>query len=74
VAAGCEIYHPDVRCGGVHGQIDLALLASALDCVFARLQFSIAQELGAGAVDQEVQGAISASMRDLNGQRLLPLA
>ena len=42
--------------------------------MLARLPLSIAEKLDAGAVNQQVQGAIGAPIRDLNGERLLPTA
>jgi hypothetical protein len=52
----------------------LAPLASALKTVLAGLPFTITKELYPGAVHQQVQGAIGAAIRDLDGQRLLPSA
>ena len=83
VAAGRELYRPDVGSGGVHRQMHLAAckqtvagqrLASALNAVFTRLPFAVAQELDAGAVHQQVQGAIGTPIGDLDGERLLSAA
>jgi len=52
----------------------LAPLAPALRPVFERLPFAIAEELDACAVDQQIQRAIRAAIRDLDGQGLLPAA
>ncbi len=60
--------------GRVHRQMHLAPLAAALDTVLSGLPFAIAEELDPGAVHQQVQGAISAPIRDLDGQRLLASA
>jgi len=54
--------------------MNLAPLASALDTVFARLPFAIAEELDPGAVHQQVQGAVGTAIWDLDGERLLPTA
>ncbi len=54
--------------------MDLAPLASALNAVLARLPLAIAEELDTGAVNQQVQRAIGAAVRDLDGQCLLPPA
>jgi hypothetical protein len=42
VAAGGKLHRPDVRSGGVHGQMDLAPLAPALNAMLARLPCAIA--------------------------------
>ena len=54
--------------------MDLAPLASALNTMLSGLPFAIAEELDAGAVHQQIQGAISAPIRDQVGQRILPVA
>jgi hypothetical protein len=72
VAAGRELHRPDVGCGGAHRQMHLAPLASALRPMLARLPFAIAQELDASAVHEQVQRASGATVRDLDGERLLP--
>jgi len=74
IAAGGELHCADVRSGRVHGQMDLAPLASAPNTVLARLPFAIAEELDPGAVDEQVQGAIGTAIGDLDGERLLPSA
>ncbi len=74
VAAGREFHRPDVRRGGVHRQMDLAPLASALNTVLSGLPFAVAEELDPGAVNQQVQRAIDAPIRDLDSQRFLPSA
>lgn len=74
VAAGGEFHRSDVRCGRVHGQRDLAPLASALHPVLASLPFAIAEELDPSAVDQQVQRTVRTAIRDLDGQGLLPAA
>ena len=52
----------------------LAPLASALHAMFARLPVAITAELDAGAVHQQVQKAICAAIRDLDGEPPLPAA
>jgi hypothetical protein len=47
--------------------MDLAPLASALNAVLVGLPFTIPEELDAGAVDEQIQGAISAPIGDLDG-------
>jgi hypothetical protein len=42
---GGEVDGLDVGCGRVHGQMDLAPLASALDAMFPGLPLAIAEEL-----------------------------
>lgn len=74
IAAGGELHGADVRSAGVHGQMDLAPLAPALNTVLARLPFAITEELEPGAVDEQVQGAIGAAIGDLDYERLLPSA
>lgn len=74
VAAGGEFHGADVGGGRVHGQMDLAPLASALHSVLAGLPFAIAKELDPGAIDQQAQRTISAAIRDLDGQGFLPAA
>ena len=49
-------------------------MASALNAVLTRLPFAIAEELNTGAVHEQVQRAIGATVRDLDGERLLPSA
>lgn len=60
--------------GGVYRQINLALLASALNTMFAGLPFGVAEELHPGAVHQQVQRPFGEAIRDLDAQRFLPLA
>lgn len=74
IAAGREFHGADVGRGGIHGQMDLAPPASALHPMLARPPLSIAEKPDAGAVNQQVQGAIGAPMRHLDGERLLPTA
>jgi hypothetical protein len=74
IAAGGELHRTEVGSGGVHSQMDLAPLASALNAVLAHLPFPIAEELEPHAVQQQVQGAICTPMQDLDDQRLLPSA
>ena len=50
----------------------LAPLAPALNTVLAGLPFTVAEELDASAVNQQVQRPIGAPIRDLDGERLLP--
>lgn len=71
IAAGGELHRADVRCGSVHGQMDLAPLASALNTMLSGLPLAIAEELDPGAVHQQVHGAIGAPVGDLDGQCLL---
>lgn len=68
IAAGGEFHGADVRRGGVHGQMDLAPLAASLNTVLARLPLAITEDLGPGAVHQQVQRAIGAPIWDLDGQ------
>jgi hypothetical protein len=56
IAAGGELHRTDAGRGGVHGQMDLAPLASALNAVLAHLPLAIAEELDPGAVHQQIQG------------------
>lgn len=65
---------PDVRRGGVHGQMNLAPLAPTLNTVLAGLPFAVAEELDAGAVHQQVQRPFGAAIWDLDGQHFLPSA
>jgi len=74
VAAGGEFNGADVRRGRVHGQMDLAPLASALDAVLSGLPRTIAKEFDPSAVHQQVEGAIGSAIRDLDSQGLLPAA
>lgn len=74
IATGGEFHGADVRRGGVHGQMDLAPLASALDAMLAHLPFAITEKLDACAVHEQVQGAIGAPIGDLDGEGLLPSA
>ena len=67
VAAGGKLHRPNVRRGGIHGQMHLAPLTPTLNAVLARLPFAITEELDASAVQQQTQGAISAPIRDLDG-------
>lgn len=71
VAAGGKLHRANVRRGRVHGQMHLAPLAAALNTMLARLPFAITKELDPGAVHQQVQRTIDASIGDLNGQGLL---
>ena len=64
-------------CGGddgIHGHMRLAPLASALNGVLSGLPFVVTGGPDPGAVDQEVQRASGAPIRDLDGQRLPPSA
>lgn len=74
VRAGSELHCPDLRRGGVHRPMHLAPLASTLDAVRSARPFAITGELDPGAVRKQLQVAIGAPMRDLDGQRLLPSA
>lgn len=67
IAVRGELDRADVGCGGVHGQMHLAPLTTALNTVLSRLPLSIAEKLDAGAVHQQDQGAIGAPIRNLNG-------
>lgn len=69
-----ELDGPDVGCGCIHGQMNLAPLAPARGAVLAGLPFAIAKELDAGAVHQQVQRAVSPAIGDLDGQCLLTTA
>ena len=60
--AGGELHRADVGCGGVHGQMDLAPLATALNTMLARPLFPVAEELDPCAVHQQVQRPGSAAM------------
>ena len=59
VAAGGEFHGADVRSGWVHGQMDLAPLASALHPVLAGLPFATAQELDPGAVEEVIERTLN---------------
>jgi len=73
VAAGCKLHRPDVRSGRIHGQMDLAPLAAALNTVLSRLPFAPSpMELDAGAVNKQVQRAIGTPVRDLDLKCFLP--
>ena len=72
VAAWRKRHSADVRRGGVHRQMDLAPLASALDTVLSGLPFTVAEKLDDGAVDQEVWRPIGAPIRVPDSQGLLP--
>src|SRR3546814_12431637 len=71
LSAKGEFDGADVGRGRIHGQMDLAPLASALRSVLANLPFAIAEELNASAVDQQVERTVGTAIRDLDGQRLL---
>ena len=72
--AGGELHGPDVGCGRVHGQINLAPLAPARPPMLASVPFAIAKELDPGAIHQQVEGAIHPAIRDLDCQALLAAA
>lgn len=74
VSAGCKLHRPDVGGGGIHSQMDLAPLATALNTVLAGLPFTVTKELNPGAVHEQIERPIGAPIRDLDGQRLLPSA
>lgn len=74
LAAGGELDRPDVGCGYIHGQMNLAPLAPARRAMLAGVPFAIAKELDPGTVHQQVQWAICAAKGDLDGQRLLTTA
>ena len=64
IAAGRELHRPNVRGCGIHGQMDLAPLASALNAMLARLPVTIAKELDALAGSLEpvaLTGSLSTS-------------
>ena len=64
IAAGGELHRPEVRSGRTHSQMHLAPLAAALNTVFARLPFAIAEELDALAGSLEpvaLTGSLSTS-------------
>jgi len=60
VAAGGEFHRPDIRSSRVHGQMDLAPLASALNTVHARLPLAISKALDPGAIDKQVEQPVGA--------------
>ena len=74
IAAGGEFHGADVRRGRVHGQMDLAPLATTLNAMLARLPLAIAQKLDPGAVHEQVERAIGTAIRDMDGECLLPSA
>lgn len=74
VAAWGEFHGANVGCGRVHGQMDLAPLASALHPMLARLPFAITQELDTSAVHEQVERPVGTAIGDLHGQGLLPAA
>lgn len=69
-----DVHRPVVFSGRVHRLMHLAPLTTALNTVLANLPFAVAEELGANAVNQQVQGPFGAPLHDLDGQRLLQLA
>ena len=54
--------------------MDLAPLTTSLNAMLPGLPFPVAEELDPGPVDEQVQGAVRAAIRDLNSQGLLPTA
>lgn len=50
----------------------LAPFTTAPNTVLERLPLTIAEKLGANTVNQQVQGAVGAPIRELDGERLLP--
>jgi hypothetical protein len=65
-AVGDELDRADVGCSGVHGQMDLAPLASPLNTMLSGLPPAITEELAAGAVYQPVQRPVGTEIRDLH--------
>jgi len=72
--AGGKLDRTDVGCGSVHGQMDLAPLASPLNTVLPGLPLAIAEELDAGAIHQQIQRPASTAIGNLHLQGLLPPA
>lgn len=68
---GGELHRPDVGCGCIHGQMDLAPLTSARGAVLSGVPFTIAEELDPRTVHQQVQRAVSPAIGDLDGECLL---
>jgi hypothetical protein len=69
-----ELHRPDARCGRIHGQMDLTPLPSALGSMLAEPQFAITEEPTPGAVNEDVQGIIGASIWDQDDQSFLASA
>ena len=74
ISAWCKFHSPDVGGGGIHRQMNLAPLATALNTVLAGLPFSVTEELDPGAVHEQIERPIGAPIRNLDGQRLFPSA
>lgn len=74
ISAGGELHRKDVRGDGVHGQMYLAPLTSALNAIVSGLPLTIAQELDPGTVHRRVQQPIGAPVGNLDGQCALPPA
>lgn len=71
---GGELDGPDVRSGGIHGQMHLSPLAAPLNAMLARLPFPVAKELDASAVHQKVQWSVGTAIGDLNLEGFLSAA
>ena len=69
-----ELHRPDVACRGIHGQMDFAVLASAVRAVLPGQPRAVAEKLDPGAVHQEVQGGLGSAERELDSDRLLASA
>lgn len=69
IAVGGEFHGADVRRGRVHGQMDLAPLASTMNAMLSGLPFAIAEELDARAVHQNVQRPIGKPVGNLGACR-----
>ncbi len=74
VAAGGELHGANVRSGRVHGQMDLAPLASALDPMLVHLPLAVPEKLDSSAVHRQVPWTISPAEGDLDRQCFLPPA
>ena len=72
--AGGELDGPDVGCGCIHGQMNLAPFTPARGAVLASMPFAIAEKLDPRTVHQQVQGAVSPAIGDLDGECLLAAA
>lgn len=62
----------DLQCSLVHTEVELAPKAFLDPAVLAGVPLTFAFRLDPGRIDQEAQGACSATIRDGNVQRFLP--
>lgn len=71
VAAEGRLHCPNVGGGRVHGQMDLAPVASTLNAVLKGVPLALALHLDNRAVDEQVQRAFRSPVEDVEGQHLL---